>query len=146
MNTLFLLCLTLGVVNADVPVPDELKNHFRLVVNQYNTSGCSVHPYNTSYVVDQCQENGTYLPYCCVNMLRRLNFVGNENSFDMCLENGNDTSYFATCGQYYTDTQVETGKIFGYVVLGMGVCLALGLLVYFIRRCCCRSDGYNQIN
>ena len=147
MNTLFLLFATLGFVNADIPVPDELKNHFRLVVTQYNTSGCSVQPYNTSYVVQQCQENGTSLPYCCVTMLRSLSFVGDENSFEMCHEGGNDTSYFASCDNYYTESQVETGKIFGYVVLGMGIFLALFLIVFFIKRCCCtNSDGYGQIN
>ena len=139
MNTLFLLFTTLvGFVNADIPVPDELKNHFRLVVTQYNTSGCSVQPFNTSYVVQQCQENGTSLPYCCVTMLRSLSFVGDENSFEMCHEGGNDTSYFASCDNYYTESQV---------VLGMGIFLALFLIVFFIRRCCCTNrDGYGQIN
>ena len=56
-------------------------------------------------------------------MLRSLNFPGDENSFNICLENGNETSYFATCEQYYTPTQVQTGIIFGYVILGMGITL-----------------------
>ena len=145
MNTLFLLCLTFGFVNADIPIPDELKNHYRLIVNQYNTTGCSSIPFNSPYAVQQCQANGTDLPYCCVTMLRSLSFPGNENSFNMCLEGGNDTSYFATCEQYYTPSQVQTGIIFGYVILGMGIAVALAIFTYCCRKFCCRNNEYDQI-
>ena len=146
MNTLFLLCLTFGIVKADMPLPDELKNHYRLIVNEYNTTGCSSTPFNSPYAVQQCQANGTELPYCCVTMLRSLSFPADENSFNMCLETGNDTSYFATCEQYYTDTQVEYGKIFGYVILGISCFVVLALIMWLIRRCCCnRNEGYGHI-
>ena len=144
MNTLFLLCLTFGIVNADVPLPDELKNHYRVIVNQYNTTGCLTAPFSSPDAVEQCQENGTNLPYCCVTMLRGLSFPGDENSFNMCLENGNETSYFATCEQYYTPSQVQTGIILGYVILGMGISLALAIIIYCCRKFCCRNNEYDQ--
>ena len=146
MNTFFLLFATFGLVNSAVPVPDELKNHYRLILNQYNTSDCSVEPYNISYVVNECQQNGTHLPYCCVTMLRSLGYIAHENSFSRCLERENGTSNFATCEQYYTDTQVEYGKIFGYVILGISCFVVLGLIIWLIRRCCCnRNEGYGHI-
>ena len=145
MNTLFLLCLTFGFVNADIHITDDLKNHYRVIVNQYNTTGCSSTPFNSPYTVQQCQSNGTELPYCCVTMLRSLSFPGNENSFNMCLEDGNETSYFATCGQYYTPSQVQTGIIFGYVILGMGIAVALAVFTYCCRKICCRRrNEYDQ--
>ena len=144
MNILFLLFLGLGLTKADIPVPDELKNHYRVIVNQYNTTGCSLTPHESSNIISQCHSNGTDLPYCCVTMLRSLNFPGDENSFNICLENGNETSYFATCEQYYTPTQVETGIIFGYVILGMGITLALAAFIYCFRKFCCRNNEYAQ--
>tara|TARA_B100000123_G_C25643706_1_gene389977 strand:+ start:234 stop:674 length:441 start_codon:yes stop_codon:yes gene_type:complete len=145
MNTLFLLCLTFGIVNADMPLPDELKNHYRLIVKEYNTTGCSSTPFNSPYAVQQCQANGTDLPYCCVTMLRSLKFPADENSFNMCLKTGNDTSYFATCEQYYTPSQVQTGVIFGYVVLGMAIAAVLSVFIYCCRKICCRRrNEYDQ--
>jgi hypothetical protein len=146
MNTLFLLFATLGFVNAAVPIPDELKNHYRLIVNQYNTSSCSVEPYNTKYVVNECQSNGTNIPYCCTTMLRSLGYVANEYSFSRCLEGENDTSNFATCEQYYTENQIEYGRIFGYVVLGITCFVVLGVLLWCLRKCCCKNrNEYGQI-
>ena len=144
MNTLFLLFATLGFVNAAVPVPDELKNHYRLIVNQYNTSACSVEPYNTNYVVNECQSNGTNLPNCCVTMLRSLGYVANEYSFSRCPVGENDTSHFATCEQYYTPSQIEYGTIFGYTVLAIACCLILVLLIICFRKCFCQSNEYAQ--
>ena len=145
MNTLFLLCLTFGLVNADMPLPDELKNHYRVIVNQYNTTGCTTTPFESPYAIEECHSNGTNLPYCCVTMLRGLSFPGNENTFNMCLQSANESSYFATCEQYYTPTQVQTGIIFGYVVLGMGIALALAAFIYCFKRFCCSSrNEYNQ--
>ena len=146
MNTLFLLSATIGLVSADVPVPDELKNHYRLVVNQYNTSDCSIEPYNTRYVVNVCQTNGTNHPYCCVTMLRSLGFVSDEHSFNRCLEGVNDTSNFASCEQYYTDSQVEYGKIVGYVILGLSCFTVFIILCLCVRKCCCSNrDEYNRV-
>ena len=145
MNTLFLLFFTLGLTKADIPIPDELKNHYRVIVNQYNTSGCSLTPFESPNMVSECQSNGSYLPYCCVTMLRSLNFPGDENSFNICFENDNGTSYFATCEQYYTPSQVETGHIFGYIVLGMAISVILGFIIYCLRKFCCRKrNEYTQ--
>ena len=145
MNTLFLLFLTLGLTTADIPIPDELKNHYRVIVNQYNTSGCSLTPFESPNIVSECQSNGTNLPYCCVTMLRSLNFPGDENSFNICFENDNGTSYFATCEQYYTPSQVETGHIFGYIVLGMAISVILAFIIYCLRKfCCSKRNEYSQ--
>ena len=146
MNSLFLLCITFGIVNGDVPVPDELKNHYRLTVNEFNVTGCSSNPYNTSFVVQQCQENGTNLPYCCVGMLKSLNYVANENSFNRCFKGVNNSSYFASCDKYYTDSQVEYGKIFGYVVLGLVCFSALMFVGCLFKKCCCSNrNEYNRV-
>ena len=146
MLSLFLLCFSIGLTSADVPIPDQLKNHYKLIVNTYNTSECDIQPNNVSYLVRECQSNGSNLPYCCVDMLRSLNFVGNENSFNYCLQGYNGTSYFASCEQYYTESQIEYGKVAGYVVLGLVAFLLFLFLLYLVKRCCCRSNEYESFN
>ena len=130
----------------DPSVPDALKNHYRLTLNYYNVNSCSSTPYNTSYYVQQCESNGTNLPNCCLTMLKGAGYIGTNTNFMLCNTLTNESSYYVSCEQYYTDTQVEYGKIFGYIVLAIICVLAFVLVVWTLRKCCCRrNNGYDHI-
>tara|TARA_B100001057_G_scaffold489807_1_gene576839 strand:+ start:1054 stop:1497 length:444 start_codon:yes stop_codon:yes gene_type:complete len=147
MLSFLVLFLSFTNVYADVPVPDEFENHYKLTVNIYNVSNCLVQPYSVYSSVSVCSPNGTSLPNCCKDMLKSYNPNALISNISMC-NNYNSSSYFASCDQYYTESQIEYGKIFGYVVLAIICLVAVVLFFYCLVKClkCCRDDRYSSLN
>lgn len=147
MLTLFVLFLSLNNVYANVPVPDEFSNHYKLVVQKYNVSNCLIKPESVLSSVSPCSPNGTMLPLCCETMLQSYYPNSTFSNISVC-NNYNNTSYFVTCDQYYTESQIEYGKIFGYVVLALVCLICVVLFLYCTIKClrCFKSDQYDRIN
>ena len=146
MVLLLSLILSSSFTNTYASVPDEWNNHYQLTFNYYNVSSCSSVPYNTTYYVEQCESNSNNLPDCCLSMLKTAGYIGNSSILMRCNTLTNESSYYAMCQQYYTDTQVEYGMMFGYIVLAIICVLVFGLFIWVLKKYCCgQGNGYDHL-